>query len=76
MIIKIGAAAKILGVSIETMRKWEKSGEVLPLRKSQSGTRYYDLDAVNMVAEGRVVPPACPQTAGIADEFEDCQIPD
>ena len=40
--IKIGAAAELLGVSIDTLRKWELSGELIPGRKSQAGTRFYD----------------------------------
>jgi MerR family regulatory protein. len=31
--IKIGAAAELLGVSIDTLRKWELSGELIPDRK-------------------------------------------
>jgi predicted site-specific integrase-resolvase len=40
--IKIGAAADLLGVSIETLRKWEQTGELVPDRKSRGGTRFYD----------------------------------
>ena len=42
-LIKIGQASKILGVTPQTIRQWELSGELLPDRKSSSGTRYYDL---------------------------------
>lgn len=42
--IKIGKAAKLLGVSIQTLHNWEKTGELIPDRKSQAGTRYYDSD--------------------------------
>lgn len=42
--IKIGEAAKILGVSIQTLRRWEENGDILPARKSEGKTRYYDLD--------------------------------
>src|SRR5580704_14066428 len=42
--IKIGKAAKFLGVSIQTLRRWEESGYLVPNRKSQGKTRYYDLD--------------------------------
>ena len=42
--IKIGEAAKILGVSIQTLRRWEEIGYLVPERKSQGKTRYYDLD--------------------------------
>jgi putative resolvase len=40
--IKIGVAADLLGVSIETLRKWEQTGELVPDRKSRGGTRFYD----------------------------------
>jgi putative resolvase len=42
--IKIGQAAKILGVSIQTLRRWEEKGYLLPDRKSKGETRYYNLD--------------------------------
>jgi predicted site-specific integrase-resolvase len=41
-LIKIGEAAKILGTSPGTLRKWELNGELLPARKTKGGTRYYD----------------------------------
>ena len=40
-LVKIGEAAKLLGCSISTLRKWEASGELLPARKTAGGTRYY-----------------------------------
>ena len=42
--IKIGEAAKLLGVTPQTVRRWEREGEVLPVRRSEGGTRYYDLN--------------------------------
>ena len=42
--IKVGEAAKILGVSIQTLRRWEEEGHFLPDRKSKGHTRYYALD--------------------------------
>ena len=42
--IKIGEAAKILGVSIQTLRRWEENGYLVPDRKSEGKTRYYNLD--------------------------------
>jgi putative resolvase len=43
--IKIGEAAKILGVSVQTLRRWERKGMLLPDRRS-SGTRYYNLNSL------------------------------
>jgi DNA-binding transcriptional MerR regulator len=36
--VKIGNAAKILGVSIQTLRRWEKSKQLVPDKKN--GRRY------------------------------------
>ena len=41
--VKIGKAAELLGVSIQTLRRLEKQGTLLPDRKSK-GTFYYSLD--------------------------------
>ena len=43
-LIKTGEAARLLGVAVQTFRKWELTGELAPDRKSQGGTRYYDMD--------------------------------
>ena len=42
--IKIGKVADLLGVSIQTLHNWEKTGELVPDKKTQGGTRYYDID--------------------------------
>lgn len=42
--IKIGKASEILGVSIQTLRRWESSKTFVPVKKTAGGTRYYDLD--------------------------------
>ncbi len=34
----------MLGVTPQTLRKWEKTGELLPERRSQTGTRYDDVN--------------------------------
>jgi putative resolvase len=41
-LVKIGEAAALLGVNVETLRRWEKSGELQPARKTKGGTRFYD----------------------------------
>ena len=40
-LVKIGAAAKLLGTTPGQLRRWEANGELLPARKTQGGTRYY-----------------------------------
>lgn len=50
-IVSIGDAARILGVTRESMRKWESTGEILPFRKTAGGTRYYRVG--DLLPEGR-----------------------
>ncbi len=40
--IPIGAAARRLGVSIDTLRRWDEAGKLKAFRKSPGGTRYYN----------------------------------
>jgi predicted site-specific integrase-resolvase len=42
-LIKIGAAAALIGSTPATLRKWEETGELLPTRKTKGGTRYYSV---------------------------------
>ncbi|CCB85887.1 uncharacterized protein MJ0014 [Parachlamydia acanthamoebae UV-7] len=42
--IKIGETARLLGVSIQTLRRWEETGYLVPSRRSKGNTRYYDSD--------------------------------
>jgi hypothetical protein len=42
VLVKIGRAATLFGVSAQTLRAWEASGELIPDRRSKGGTRYYD----------------------------------
>lgn len=44
-LIKIGDAAQLLGVSIDTLRRWEKKGLISPI-KTPGGTRLYDLNQI------------------------------
>ncbi len=45
-LVKIGEAAKILGSTPDTLRKWDASGELIPARRTKSGTRYYDVNVL------------------------------
>ena len=42
--IKIGPASELLGVTPQTLRRWEREGQVLPDRVSEGGTRYYEIN--------------------------------
>ena len=48
--IKIGEAAKILGVSVQTLRRWEETETIIPARKIR-GTRYYDYNQLTGVKD-------------------------
>src|SRR5215813_8318929 len=45
-LVKIGKAAELLGVSVQTLRKWEDSGELVPDRRGEGGVRYYDMGKI------------------------------
>lgn len=41
-LVRIGVAAAMLGVSVDTVRRWTEDN-VLPVRRSAGGHRQYDL---------------------------------
>ena len=43
-LFSIGKFAKKVGVDVVTLRRMEKSGELIPAHKSKSGTRYYSIE--------------------------------
>jgi len=40
-LITISEAAEVLGVSIDTLRRWDKSGKLKPIKTSEAGYRLY-----------------------------------
>lgn len=46
-LISIKEAAEILGVSVHTLRRWEKEGKVLPVSRTAGGQRRFDLHALH-----------------------------
>lgn len=42
-LISVGAAAEFLGVSIDTLRRWDKSGKLSSIRSGPKGHRFYNL---------------------------------
>lgn len=44
-LVSIGEASKILGVSIPTLRRWDKEGRLIPI-KTEAGHRRYDISAI------------------------------
>ena len=64
-IISIGQAAKLLGVHVQTMRNWEKSGKLKPDSISPGGTRRYNLDRIVAIS-GKEVPTVVDERKTIA----------
>jgi molybdopterin-binding protein len=50
--IKIGEAAEMLGVTVETLRRWEREGR-LTTERSEGGQRLVPLDEVRRLLEDR-----------------------
>jgi len=71
-LVKIGAAAKILGTTPGTLRKWENTGELLPFRKTAGGTRYYSV-ADLLTARRSDVPTICYARVSSHDQKEDLE---
>ena len=64
-IISIGQAAKLLGVHVQTMRNWGKSGKLKPDSISPGGTRRYNLDRIVAIS-GKEVPTVVDERKTIA----------
>lgn len=47
-LLTIGQTAKLLGVSIDTLRRWDKSGKFSSVRISPGGNRYYRKSDVDL----------------------------
>lgn len=52
-LIPIGEAARILGVSVPTLRRWEREGKIAA-RRTLGGQRRYSHATVQALAEKRV----------------------
>lgn len=71
-LVKIGEAAKILGTCVNTLRRWEASGELVPARKTLGGTRYYSVAELMNVGEIDT-PTVCYARVSSHDQKEDLQ---
>ena len=65
-LVKIGAAAKMLGTTPGQLRKWEANGELLPARKTQGGTRYYAI--ADLFGRSAAASPAAASPAAASPE--------
>lgn len=46
-LLTIGEVAEILGVAIQTLRRWDESGKLSSVRKKEGGNRYYEKDSIH-----------------------------
>jgi DNA-binding transcriptional MerR regulator len=49
--LQIKAAAAMLGVSINTLRNWERAGKLVPIRHPMNGYRLYRTDDLERVLQ-------------------------
>lgn len=49
----IGEFAKKIGVSIQTLRDWDKSGKLKPAYRSKGNHRYYSQEQLNEILQKR-----------------------
>lgn len=71
-LVKIGEAARLLGTSVNNLRKWEASGELFPARKTKGGTRYYDVCEI-LNADSSDTPTVCYARVSSRDQKEDLE---
>jgi molybdopterin-binding protein len=50
--LRVGQAAEMLGVSVETLRRWEAEGR-LRMERSEGGQRLVDLDEISRLLDER-----------------------
>ena len=68
--MKIGEAAKLIGTTPEVLRQWEKTGELLPARKTRGGTRYYATASL-LTLDTTDAPTVCYARVSSRDQKED-----
>lgn len=49
-LIPIKKAAEMLGVSLDTLRRWEEEGKITSVRFTPRGHRYYNIDLIQVMA--------------------------
>jgi DNA-binding transcriptional MerR regulator len=66
--VTIKSASEIIGVSIETLRNWDKSGKLSSKRDTKNGYRLYCIsDIQRLVAEHKIKPAKKPNRAKLSD---------
>lgn len=55
--VSIGKASSMLGVTIQTLRNWDKNGKLTPSFITSGGTRMYDLATLNLIKGKKSIVP-------------------
>lgn len=50
--LTVGAAARLLGVCVETLRRWDRADKVKPVRHPVNGYRLYDPEQLLSLLSG------------------------
>lgn len=53
-LLTIGQAAEMMGVSIQTLRRWDDSGKLRSVRRKKTGNRYYREDDIERFIKGNL----------------------
>ena len=70
--VKIGEAAKLLGVSVQALRNWEAEGKIMPSHRTPGGQRMYDL-AELLGANDKTYPTIAYARVSSSDQKEDLE---
>jgi DNA-binding transcriptional MerR regulator len=66
--VTIKSASEIIGVSIETLRNWDKSGKLISRRNPKNGYRLYNISQIQkLVSSHKIKPAKKPNRAKLAD---------
>src|SRR3989344_9235694 len=49
-LLTIGEAAEFLGISVDTLRRWDKSGKLVAIKKKGGTHRYYAKEDLEMLS--------------------------
>jgi DNA (cytosine-5)-methyltransferase 1 len=54
--LKVKQAARLLGVSVSTLRNWDRQGKLRPVRNPMNGYRLYHADDLEKILRDLVMP--------------------
>ncbi|TWU49519.1 helix-turn-helix domain-containing protein [Rubripirellula reticaptiva] len=70
-LLKVGAVASMCGVTVETLRNWDKTGKLVAKRHPLTGYRFYERDDVKKFIQQRLRERGLIHREGIHENFDD-----